>query len=397
MTASLNDDFAPTPEDRFTFGLWTVGHTGADPFGLPTRPVQEPEAIAARLGEAGAWGVNLHDEDLVPFGAPSAERDRIVGRFQKAVKAAGLRVPMATVSLFKQPVFKDGAFTAADPAVRRFALRKTLEAIDLGAELGAGIFVLWGGREGIESGAARDPVAALERYREAVDFLCDYIHAQGLDMKIALEAKPNEPRGHIHLPTTGHMLHFATQLARPELVGVNPELAHEAMAGLSFHQAVAQALWAGKLLHIDLNAQCGPRYDQDFRFGSEDLKEAFLTVRLLEGHGFDGPRHFDCRPYRSEDNAQAYADFAAGCMRNYKILAAKAAALAADAGAQAALRAAGIDEQRQPTAGYSDSALRELRAESFDEAIANGRGRGRGHERADQLMLEILFGVRDGD
>jgi xylose isomerase len=391
----MSETYEPVPEDRFTFGLWTVGHVGADPFGLPTRPAQEPDEIAARLGEAGAWGVNLHDEDLVPFGVPAAERDRIVGRFQSAVKAAGLCVPMVTVSLFRQPVFKDGAFTAADPAVRRFALRKTLEAIDLGAELGAGIFVLWGGREGIESGAARDPVAALERYREALDFLCEYIHAQGLDMKIALEPKPNEPRGHIHLPTTGHMLHFATQLARPELVGVNPELAHEAMAGLSFHQAVAQALWAGKLLHVDLNAQCGPRYDQDFRFGSEDLKEAFLTVRLLEGAGFDGPRHFDCRPYRSEDDAAAYADFASGCMRNYKILAAKAAALEADEEAQAVLRAAGSDEQRQPSPRYSDATLRELRSESFDEVVASARGRG--HERADQLMLELIFGVRDGD
>lgn len=391
----MNETLAPTPEDRFTFGLWTVGHTGADPFGLATRPVQEPEAIAARLAEVGAWGVNLHDEDLVPFGASAAERDRIVARFRGAVESAGLCVPMTTVSLFKQPVFKDGAFTAADPAVRRFALRKTIEAIELGAELGAGIFVLWGGREGIESGAARDPLVALERYREAVDFLCEHIHAQRLDMRIALEAKPNEPRGHIHLPTTGHMLHFATRLARPELVGVNPELAHEAMAGLSFHQAVGQALWAGKLLHIDLNAQCGPRYDQDLRFGSEDLKEAFLTVRLLEGEGFDGPRHFDCRPYRSEDDAAAYADFAAGCMRNYKILAAKAAALEADEEAQAALRAAGMDQQREPTPAYSDASLRELRAERFDDVVASTRGRG--HERADQLMLEVIFGARDGE
>lgn len=388
----MSDPFSPTPADRFTFGLWTVGHTGADPFGLPTRPVQEPEAIAARLAEAGAWGVNLHDEDLVPFGAPAAERDRIVGRFARAVEAAGLRVPMATVSLFAQPVFKDGAFTAADPAVRRFALRKTIEAIELGAELGAEIFVLWGGREGVESGAARDPVVALERYREAIDFACEHIVAQGLDMKIALEAKPNEPRGHLHLPTTGHMLHFAERLAHPEMVGVNPELAHEAMAGLSFHHALGQALWAGKLLHVDLNSQCGPRYDQDFRFGSEDLKEAFQTVRLLEAHRFEGPRHFDCRPYRSEDDEAAYAVFAGGCMRNYKILAAKAAAIDGDAELLAALRDAGLEQQRQPSPTYSAAALRSLREERFDDLVAARQGRG--HELADQLVLELIYGVR---
>lgn len=388
----MSDPFAPTPDDRFTFGLWTVGHVGADPFGLPTRPAQEPEAIAARLAEAGAWGVNLHDEDLVPFGAPAAERDRIVARFRSAVAAAGLCVPMATVSLFTQPVFKDGAFTAADPAVRRFAIRKTIEAVELGAELGAGIFVLWGGREGVESGAARDPVAALERYREAIDFVCEHILDQGLEMKLALEAKPNEPRGHIHLPTTGHMLHFADQLAHPELVGVNPELAHEAMAGLSFHHALAQALWAGKLLHVDLNAQCGPRYDQDFRFGSEDLKEAFQTVRLLEAHHFDGPRHFDCRPYRTEDDEAAYAAFAGGCMRNYKILAAKAATIEGDAELVDALREAGIEQQRQPSPAYSSEALQALRDERFDELLASTRGRG--HELADQLVLELIFGVR---
>jgi xylose isomerase len=336
--------------------------------------------------------VSLHDNDLVPFGVPAAERDRIVARFKAAVESNGLVVPMATVNLFTQPVFRDGAFTAASPAVRRFAVRKAIEAIDLAAELGAGIFVLWGGREGVETGMARDPRDALQRYREAIDFLCAYIRSQGLDVRLALEAKPNEPRGHIYLPTTGHMLAFISTLADPDIVGVNPETAHESMAGLSFHHAVGQALWQGKLFHIDLNAQHGPRYDQDFRFASEDLKDAFLTVRLLEAGGYDGPRHFDCRAYRSEDDAGVYAAFATGCMRNYKLLAAKAAALDADAEVQEALQAAGATELREPTPAFSPDALEQLRAEDFDAVIEDATGRG--HERADQLMLEVLLGAR---
>ena len=385
------DALAPTAEDRFSFGLWTVGHRGADPFGLPTRPPIEPEAIVAKLAEAGAWGVSLHDEDLIPWDAPAAERERIVARFKAAVEQAGLVVPMTTVNLFSQPVFRDGAFTAADPAVRRLALRKAVEAIDLGAELGAGIFVLWGGREGIESGAARDPRLALERYREALDFLCAYVRSQGLATRIALEAKPNEPRGHIYLPTTGHMLHFIETLADSEIVGVNPELAHEAMAGLSFHQAVGQALWVGKLFHVDLNAQYGARYDQDFRFGAEDIKEAFLTVGLLERAGYDGPRHFDCRAYRGEDDLGVFEAFARGCMRNYKLLAAKAAAFDADPAIQEACRAAGAEELAQPTPAFSAEALERLRGEEF-AAVWTARD-GRGHERADQLMVELLLGA----
>jgi xylose isomerase len=387
----MEDPFAPTPSDRFSFGLWTVGHRGQDPFGLPTRPPIEPEQIVARLGEAGAWGVCLHDEDLVPFDAPTAERDRIVARFRGAVASAGLRVSMATVNLFTQPVFRDGAFTAADPAVRRLALRKAMSAIDLGAELGAPIFVLWGGREGVESGAARDPRPALDRYREGVDFLCEYVRSQGLEMRLALEAKPNEPRGHLYLPTTGHMLHFISTLAHPEMVGVNPEMAHEAMAGLSFHEAVGQALWAGKLFHIDLNAQYGPRYDQDFRFGAEDLKEAFLTVRLLERAGYEGPRHFDCRAYRSEDDDDVYASFARGCMRNYKILAARAAAFDADETIRRACSAAGVDELAQRTPAFSPETVARIRTEDFSEQISSRRGRG--HEHADQLMIEMILGA----
>jgi xylose isomerase len=387
----MDDPYAPSASDRFSFGLWTVGHRGQDPFGLPTRPPIEAEEIVGRLAEVGAWGVCLHDDDLVPFGSPLAERDRIVARFGQAVSAAGLCVPMTTVNLFTQPVFRDGALTAADPAVRRFALRKATAAIDIAGELGASIFVLWGGREGVESGAARDPRVALERYREGVDFLCDYVRAQGLDMRLALEAKPNEPRGHIYLPTTGHMLHFIETLAHPAMVGVNPEMAHEAMAGLSFSAAVGQALWAGKLFHIDLNAQNGPRFDQDFRFGAEDLKEAFLTVRLLERSGYDGPRHFDARAYRSEDDAAVYAAFAAGCIRNYKILAAKAAAFDADQTIAAACEAAGAGQLAQPTPAFSPETLAAIRGEDFSDLLASRRGRD--HEQADQLLVELLLGA----
>jgi xylose isomerase len=387
----MDDPYAATPDDRFSFGLWTVGHRGGDPFGLPTRPPIAPEEIVARLSEVGAWGVSLHDDDLVPFGSSAAERDRIVSGFAAAVARAGMVVPMTTVNLFTQPVFRDGAFTAADPAVRRFALRKATAAIDIGAELGAGTFVLWGGREGVESGAARDPRVALERYREGVEFLCEYIRAQGYETRIALEAKPNEPRAHIYLPTTGHMLHFIEQLNHPSMVGVNPEVAHEAMAGLSFSAAVGQALWAGKLFHVDLNAQNGPRFDQDFRFGAEDLKEAFLTVRLLERSGYDGPRHFDARAYRTEDDGDVYSAFARGCIRNYKILAAKVAAFDSDPIIAAACEAAGAGQLAQATPAYSADVLEAIRAEDFSAVIESREGRH--HETADQLMIELLMGV----
>ena len=389
----MPDQFDPTPDDRFSFGLWTVGHRGHDPFGAPTRPPIEPEEITARLAEVGAWGVALHDEDLIPYGAERQERDRIVKRFRDAVRNAGLVVPMTTVNLFTQPVFRDGAFTAADPAVRRHALAKTMAAIELAAELEAPVFVLWGGREGIESGAARDPRLALERYREALDFLCEFVRSQQLELRFALEAKPNEPRGHLYLPTTGHMLHFISTLAHPEMVGVNPEMAHEAMAGLSFHQAVGQALWAGKLFHIDLNAQYGPRYDQDFRFGAEDLKEAFLTVALLERAGYQGARHFDCRAYRSEDDADVYASFARGCMRNYKILASKARVFDGDPEFLEARREAGAEQLSEPTPPYSQQEADRIRA--ADHAAGIDVGRGRRHERADQLMVELILGAAE--
>ncbi|MGD0387072.1 MAG: xylose isomerase [Solirubrobacteraceae bacterium] len=387
----MDDPYAATPNDRFSFGLWTVGHRGGDPFGLPTRPPIQPEEMLTRIAEVGAWGVSFHDDDLVPFGSSAADRDRIVASFGRAVANAGLCVSMTTVNLFFQPVFKDGALTAADPAVRRFALRKTCAAIDIGAELGAPIFVMWGGREGVESAAARDPRVALDRYREGVDFVCQYVLDQGYDMRLALEAKPNEPRGHIYLPTTGHMLHFIETLAHPSMIGVNPEMAHESMAGLSFSAAVGQALWAGKLFHIDLNSQNGPRYDQDFRFGAEDLKEAFLTVRLLERSGYEGPRAFDARAFRSEDDVDVYAQFARGCIRNYKILAAKAAAFDADPAIRAACETAGAGQLAEPTPAFSREVLEALRGEDFSELLSSREGRH--HEAADQLMLELLLGA----
>src|SRR5215207_8065234 len=295
-----DDSLTPRPEHRFTFGLWTVGNTGRDPFGAPTRDAVDPVDSVRRLAELGAWGISLHDEDLVPYGVSAAERDRIVARFKAALEETGLGVGMATTNLFGHPVFKDGAFTSNDRAVRRAAIGKAMRSIDLGAELGAEVYVFWGGREGTEASVAKDPRDALERYREAIDVLADYAVGQGYDLRFAMEPKPNEPRGDIFLPTVGHALHFSSTLSRPEMVGVNPEAANETMAGLSFVHGVGQALWAGKLFHIDLNAQRIGRYDQDFRFGAEDLKEAFLLVRLLERAGYAGPRHFDAHAYRNE-------------------------------------------------------------------------------------------------
>ena len=277
------------PAPRFTFGLWTVGNPGRDPFGEPTRPPRDPVDTVHRLADAGAWGVSLHDNDLVPYGTPPAERDRIVAAFKAALKERGLGVGMATTNLFGHPAFKDGAFTSNDRAVRRAAIGKAMLSIDLGAELEAEVYVFWGGREGTEVGVAKDPRDALERYREAINVLADYVVEQGYDLRFAIEPKPNEPRGDMFLPTVGHALHFISMLDRPEMVGVNPEVAHETMAGLSFMHGVGQALWAGKLFHIDLNAQRIGRYDQDFRFGAEDLKEAFHLVRLLERAGYGGP------------------------------------------------------------------------------------------------------------
>ncbi|QDV06043.1 Xylose isomerase [Planctomycetes bacterium Poly30] len=387
--------FDPTPADLFTFGLWTVGNPGRDPFGGPTRPVIDPCDIVEGLAKVGAYGVNFHDDDLVRFGSSAAERDRIVRDFKKALDDHGIVVPMATTNLFGQPIFKDGAFSSSDPRVRAFALAKTMRAMDMGVELGAKTYVFWGGREGTDTDACRDPRTALGWMRECMDFLCEYAVDQGYDLKFALEAKPNEPRGDIYLATTGHMLHFITTLARPEMVGVNPEVAHETMSGLSFVHGVAQAMEQGKLFHIDLNGQKIGRYDQDLRFGSEDLKQAFLLVRLLEGTAggerYTGPRHFDAHAYRTEDRAGVW-EFARGCMRTYKILAERARAFDADPEVQAIVK-----ERKDATCdsllgGYSAEKVKGLKALELDvEAIGV---EGLGYERLDQILTEHLMGAR---
>jgi xylose isomerase len=388
MTA---ETLTPGPDHRFSFGLWTVGNPGRDPFGGPTREPLDPVDSVRRLAELGAWGVSLHDEDLVPYGAPAAERDRIVARFAAALEETGLRVGMATTNLFGQPAFKDGAFTSNDRRVRRAAIGKAMRSIDLGAQLGAEVYVFWGGREGTETGVAKDPRDALDRYREAIDVLCDYAVGQGYDMRFALEPKPNEPRGDIFLPTVGHALHFISTLQRPDMVGVNPEVAHETMAGLSFLHGVGQALWAGKLFHIDLNAQRIGRYDQDFRFGAEDLKEAFLLVRLLERSGYAGPRHFDAHAYRSED-AEGVWEFARGCMRTYLALAERARHFDALPEVQEALEAASAPELGEATTTLGADEADTLKGEA--DGLGELALRGYGNEALDQLMVEVLLGVR---
>ena len=315
--------YVPRPEHKFSFGLWTVGNIGRDPFGEAVRPAKTPVELVHLLAEVGAWGVNFHDNDLVPIDATWAERERIVADFKKALDETGIVVPMATTNLFTDPAFRDGAFTANDPAVRAYALQKTMRAIDLGVELGATTYVFWGGREGVESDASKDVVEALRWYREALDFLAAYVKDQGYDLRFALESKPNEPRADIYLATTGNMLAFISTLEHGDMVGVNPEVAHEHMAGLNFMHQVAQAWEMGKLFHIDLNDQWPGRYDQDLRFGSVSLKQAFLLVKFLEDVGYDGPRHFDAHAYRTADYEDV-KEFARGCMRTYLILKEKA-------------------------------------------------------------------------
>src|SRR3954451_20477854 len=379
----------PRREHRFTFGLWTVGNPGRDPFGEPTRAPVDPVDSVHRLAELGAWGVSLHDDDLVPWGTPAAERDRIVTRFAAALQETGLGVGMATTNLFGHRAFKDGAFTSNDRAVRRAAIGKAMRSIDLGAELGAEVYVFWGGREGTEASVAKDPRDALDRYREAIDVLADYAVGQGYGLRFAMEPKPNEPRGDIFLPTVGHALHFIETLQRPEMVGVNTEVAHETMAGLSFVHGVGQALWAGKLFHIDPNAQRIGRYDQDFRFGAEDLKEAFLLVRLLERAGYSGPLHFDAHAYRNED-AEGVWDFAAGCMATYRALAEKAAQFDALPEVQEALQAASTPELALASVDGDEAAA--LKDEAWElDALAE---RGYFNERLDQLLIDVLLGVR---
>jgi xylose isomerase len=385
-----DDPLRPAPRHRFTFGLWTVGNPGRDPFGEPTRAPVDPVDTVHRLADLGAWGLSLHDDDLVPHGTAPAERDRIVTRFAEALRERSMGIGMATTNLFTHPAFKDGAFTSNDRSVRRASIGKAMRSIDLAAELGAENYIFWGGREGTEVGAAKDPRDALDRYREAIDVLAEYVVEQGYELRFAIEPKPNEPRGDLWLPTVGHALHFISTLQRPEMVGVNPEVAHETMAGLSFHQGVGQALWAGKLFHIDLNGQRIGRYDQDFRFGAEDLKEAFLLVRLLERAGYDGPRHFDAHAYRTED-ADGVWDFARGCMRTYVALAERARHFDALPEVQEALAAASVPELGESsTTGVGEAEALKAEADGLDALGA----RGYGNERLDQLVVEVLMGLR---
>ncbi len=386
-------NYEPRPEYKFTFGLWTVGNIGRDPFGLPVRNALSPHELVHILAEVGAYGVNFHDNDLIPIDATPSERDQILKDFRAALSATGLKVPMATTNLFTDPAFKDGAFTSNDPHVRAYALQKTMQAIDLGVSLGAGVYVFWGGREGTETDASKNPLDAGKRFREALNFLCNYVKDQGYDLKFALEAKPNEPRSDIYLPTTGAMLGFIATLDYPEMVGVNPEVAHEHMAGLNFMHAVAQAWDAGKLFHIDLNDQKFGRYDQDFRFGADMLKQAFFLVKFLEDVGYSGSRHFDAHAYRTEDLA-GVKDFAVGCMRTYLILKEKAQQFNQDTEIQALLAEINADNGyfNYLSGGYSRDKANRLKGESFDRPALGARGLG--YERLDQLTVEVLLGVR---
>lgn len=390
--ASNSGAYQPKPEHKFSFGLWTIGNRGRDPFGDAVRPAIPPTDIVQLLAEVGAWGVNLHDNDLVPIEATPAERDVIVREFKKACKENGIVVPMATVSLFFHPVFRDGAFTANDPSVRAYAVQKTMRAMDLGAELGAKIFVLWGGREGTETDSCRRADEAVKRLREAIDYLCDYNIERKYGYKFALEAKPNEPRGDIYMATTGHYLGLIPTLAHPEMVGVNPEVAHETMAGLNFMHSVAQAWEAGKLFHIDLNDQVPGRYDQDFRFGSANQKGAFWLVKFLEDVGYDGPHHFDAHAYRTEDY-EGVKDFARGCMRTYLILKEKAARWNADQEIQGILAHVQTPSVKSPELRkYSKKAAAALSNYVFDKDHMMKKRLP--YERLDQLTIDILLGVR---
>lgn len=400
--ATAADDLTPRPSDKFSFGLWTVGWPGVDPFGVATRPAVDAVEAVERLAELGAYGVTFHDDDLFAFGSSDAERRQAIDRFSSALSAAGLVVPMVTTNLFTQPVFKDGGFTSNDRSVRRYALRKVLRNLDLAVELGAQTFVMWGGREGSEYDSAKDVRAALDRYREALDLLCQYVIDQGSGLRFAIEPKPNEPRGDILLPTVGHALAFIDTLAHPEMVGVNPETGHEQMAGLNFVHGIAQALYSGKLFHIDLNGQRGIKFDQDLVFGHGDLANAFALVDLLENGGpdggpaYDGPRHFDYKPSRTEDVSGVWASAAAN-MRMYLLLRRRAAAFRADPAVQEAMAAAKVAELRTPTLNdgesYADLIADRTAYEDFDTGAYFG-GKGCGFVTLNQLAIEHLLGAR---
>lgn len=386
-------DYLPKPEHKFTFGLWTVGNRGVDPFGSATREHKSAVDLVYLLSEVRAYGVNFHDNDLIPIDATAIEAEKIKIDFRKALADTGLVVPMATTNLFSDPIFKDGAFTSNDARVRAYAVQKTMKAIDLGVEFGAKTYVFWGGREGTETDSAKSAIEAIQRNREAMNFLCEYAIDMKYDLKFALEAKPNEPRGDLFNPTTGHMLAFIATLDHPEMVGVNPEVAHEHMAGINFMHGVAQAWEAGKLFHIDLNDQYPGRYDQDLRFGSRDIKSAFFLVKFLEDVGYTGSRHFDAHAYRTEDY-EGVKDFARGCMRTYLILKEKAARFNADQEIQSLLAEINVadDEMSSYTSRYTTQKAAALKARSFDrKAIAH---RGLKYEKLDQLTIDLLLGVR---
>lgn len=386
-------NLTPTPEHKFAFGLWTIGHPGRDPFGEATRPPIPTADFLRGLADIGAWGVSFHDDDLMTSGAPESQRRAELDAFKKALDETGIVCSMATTNLFWHPVFKDGAFTSNSRDVRRYALAKTIRNIDVAAELGAPTYVFWGGREGVESAASKNPGDALDRYREALNFLTHYVKEKGYSIRFAIEPKPNEPRGDTFLPTVGHAMAFIATLEFPEMVGLNPEVAHETMAGLSFYQGVAQALWQDKLFHIDLNDQKIGRYDQDLRFGSEGIKDDFMLVRLLESSGYDGPKHFDARPYRNE-RGEGIWDFARGCIRTYLALAEKAQAFDADERVQEALANASVPELAQPTVGdYSQQSLQGLLDESFDPAAMAERSYA--NEALDQLVIDHILGIAD--
>jgi xylose isomerase len=379
----------PTPADKFTFGLWTVGWQARDPFGDATRAALDPIRTVSELAKRGAYGVTFHDDDLIPFGSSTSDRAAHIARFKKALDENGMKVPMATTNLFSHPVFKDGAFTSNNRDIRRYAIRKVMTNIELAVELGAHTYVCWGGREGAETDIGKDPVVALERMREAFNILGQFVIDKGYNIKFAMEPKPNEPRGDIFLPTIGHALAFINSLDHPELVGLNPEVGHEQMAGLNFVHGIGQALFHKKLFHIDLNGQHGPKYDQDLVFGHGDLKSAFFLVDLLERYNYDGPKHFDYKPMRTESDDGVCASATAN-MRTYIILQERAKAFRADPRTAAALEKSGVNELLQPTVAKGEG-WKEIAGESFDVEAAGKRGYH--YEELDQLALEYLIGV----
>jgi xylose isomerase len=384
------DPFVPRPRDRFSFGIWTVGWQGVDVFGTAIRPPMPADRAVRKLAEIGAYGVNFHDNDVFPFDATGEERAACLAAFRTALAETGMVVTTATTNLFGHPMFKDGAFTANERDVRRFAIAKVMRNLDVAAEFGAQTYVCWGGREGAESGAAKDIRVALDRYKEALDVLGQYVIDQGYSLRFAIEPKPNEPRGDILLPTAGHALAFINELAHPDLVGLNPEVGHEEMAGLNYTHGIAQALWHGKLFHIDLNGQHGPRFDQDLRFGAGNVRGAFWLVDLLDNSDYAGPVHFDFKPPRTEDDDGVW-ESAAACMRNYLILREKSRAFRADPEVTKALGASRVPELALPTLGNGET-WRDIRGFSPDvDALA---ARGMAYERLDQLALEHLYGVR---